>query len=83
MVYVYILRSKSTGRYYIGVSESPDDRLIAHNRGQTKSTRDRGPWALVLREAHDNRSSALAREREIKGWKSHTRINNLVGSASR
>ena len=81
-MFVYILQSESTSRYYIGVAGDPDGRLIEHNRGQTVSTRNRGPWKLVWAEHHPSRANALAREREIKGWKSHFRIEALIGRGS-
>ena len=82
LVFVYILQSEASGRYYVGVSENPDLRLQEHNRGQTQSTRTGRPWRKVWLEGHDNRAIALAREREIKGWKSQRRIETLVDSVA-
>ena len=78
VVWVYILQSQSSGRYYVGVSERPEERLAEHNRGQTVSTKGRGPWVKVWQEAHADLKSASAREREIKGWKSRSKITELV-----
>ncbi len=77
---VYILRSESSGRFYIGCAEDPLARLTEHNRGQTKSTRGRGPWLLVYQEQFRSSQEALARERQLKGWKSHRSIQELIDS---
>ena len=77
-MFVYIIQSKATSRFYIGVADNPYARLAEHNRGQTISTRNRGPWKLVWSERHANRAGALAREREIKAWKSRARIEALI-----
>ena len=78
VVYVYILKSDKTGRYYVGVSERPDVRLQEHNRGQTTSTRGKGPWTKVWQEEHPDLTSAMARELEIKSWKSRKKIEELL-----
>ena len=65
---VYVLRSERSGRFYIGCAEDPLARLTEHNRGQTKSTRGRGPWLLVYQEQFKTSSNALARERQLKSW---------------
>jgi putative endonuclease len=77
-MFVYVFQSESSGRFYIGVAEDPKARLIEHNRGQTVSTRNRGPWVLFWTEEHSDRISALSREREIKAWKSRNRIRQLA-----
>ena len=43
---VYILRRQTSGKFYIGCAEHPEARIEEHNRGQTASTRGRGPWTL-------------------------------------
>ena len=75
---MYILQSESSGRFYIGCAEDPATRLAEHNRGQTKSTRGRGPWLLVYQERFATASEALARERQLKKWKSHRSIQELI-----
>ena len=78
LVYVHILQSLKSDRYYVGVSERPDERLEEHNRGQTTSTRGRGPWVKIWQEVHQDLISAIAREHEIKAWKSRAMIAELV-----
>jgi putative endonuclease len=78
---VYILQSESSGRFYIGCTEDPRARLSEHTRGQTRSTRGRAPWLLVYQEQFRTCSEALARERQLKSWKSHRCIQQLIDSS--
>ncbi|MCO5297812.1 MAG: GIY-YIG nuclease family protein [Fimbriimonadaceae bacterium] len=79
-VFVHVLQSGTSGAYYVGTSADPDKRLTEHNRGQTRSTRHGVPWCKVWCKPHPNRASAMAREREIKAWKSRSRIEELVAT---
>jgi putative endonuclease len=60
--YVYVLRSRLTGRLYTGSVPDVDDRLRRHNAGQSKSTRHGIPWDLVYQESHPTRSEVVRRE---------------------
>ena len=80
MYYIYILLSEKTGKYYIGSTGDIDDRLYRHNSGQSKYTKSGLPWRLVYSEEYATRGEALKRENEIKRWKSHTRITDLINS---
>ena len=80
--FLYILQSESTGRFYIGQTEHVSERVAYHNAGYSKSLKNRGPWKLVFHEEHATRSSAVRRERQIKGWKDRAMIERLL-SASR
>ena len=78
MTTLYILQSQTTDRFYIGVTDDLARRLREHHERQTPSTRGRGPWTLVYTEAYMTRVDALARERQLKAWKSHRAIAQLV-----
>jgi predicted GIY-YIG superfamily endonuclease len=82
MFRVYILQNP-TGTFYVGQTEHLDSRVASHNRTDKiagKFTRKNGPWTLVWSEQHQSRASAMAREREIKRWKSSKTIRvNLLG----
>ncbi len=78
MFYVYILLSEKTGKFYIGSTGDLEDRLFRHNSGWNKSTQSGRPWQLVYSEAFSTRSEAMKREKEIKSWKSHKRISELI-----
>ncbi|MFZ4582762.1 MAG: GIY-YIG nuclease family protein [Paludibacter sp.] len=81
MFHVYILLSEKTHKYYIGSTGNLPDRLIRHNNGRSKATKTGIPWNLVFNETFQTRSEAIIREIEIKSWKSHTRIMELIKNA--
>jgi len=78
MFYTYILKSKSSGRFYIGQTDNLEMRIKRHNENTVKSTKNRGPWDLVHCESHFTRSEALIRERYLKSLKSKIAIEQLI-----
>jgi putative endonuclease len=78
MASVYILRSETSGRYYVGSTNELDRRLSEHGRGHALATRGRGPWKLVYQEEFPTLQQARRRENQIKGWKSGKLIAALV-----
>jgi len=78
--WVYILRSESTGQYYVGHTNDLDDRLRRHNEGRTEVNKGRGPWQLLYQEGFPTRQAAVARERAIKRQKSRRFIERLCAS---
>src|SRR5581483_8407673 len=78
---VYILQSESSGRFYIGCAQNPAARLAEHQRGQTFATRGRGPWNLVYQEPFESLAEARRRERQLKSWKSHRSIQELIDAS--
>ena len=68
LFYVYILRC-SDGSYYVGSTDNLQERIAAHNAGRGPSyTSKRRPVQLIYSERYDNNSSAVRRERQVKGW---------------
>jgi putative endonuclease len=78
MAWVYILQSKSTGRFYAGSTNDLTRRLSEHNRSNSLATRGRGPWELNYQEKYETLLEARRRELEIKKWKSEARIRELI-----
>jgi putative endonuclease len=76
--HVYILQSRSTGRYYVGHTENLTKRVFEHNNNRTDAIKNRGPWDLVYSEEYTTRSEASRRERQMKKMKSHAWIERLV-----
>jgi putative endonuclease len=64
--YVYILKSKSDDRYYIGQTSNLRERVSKHNRGQVKSTKSRIPLDLIYFEEFKTRREAMHREWYLK-----------------
>ena len=81
MAFLYILQSESTERFYVGSTADLGRRREEHNRGQTRSTRARGPWKLVYQESYQTLLEARRRELEIKRWKSSKMIEALIREA--
>ena len=81
MFAIYILESQSTSKFYIGCTADVGARLAEHQRGQTVSTRGRGPWKLVYQEPFGTFAEARQRERQLKSWKSHRSIRELIEAA--
>ena len=75
---VYVLRSQSTGRPYVGFTSDTVQRLGQHNAGITKSTKNRGPWELIYSEPHSTRAAAMKRERYFKTGQGREEIKRLV-----
>ena len=78
---LYILRSQSTGRFYVGHTENLTKRIFEHNSNRTPSIKNRGPWELFYSETYDTRRQAARRERQIKSMKSRLFIESLAGAS--
>ncbi|MFH0890593.1 MAG: GIY-YIG nuclease family protein [Candidatus Liptonbacteria bacterium] len=78
MFSVYILKSQSTGRYYVGSCSNLETRMKQHNSELVKSTKGFIPWQLVHVENYDNLKAARLRELQIKSWKKRSSIERLL-----
>jgi len=78
MYFVYVLRSLSTGRHYVGCTSDITQRVGQHNDGVTKSTRGRGAWKLVYQESFATRGEAMRRERYLKTGKGREELHLLT-----
>jgi putative endonuclease len=78
MTYLYILESLVNGQYYIGVSDDPDGRLIAHNSGYNKSTRTYRPYKIIFQLAFETKALAMEREKKLKNLKSRKKIMEWI-----
>ena len=79
MFYVYVLKSETTGRRYIGSSANLEDRLRRHNAGHSKATKHGAPWKLVHRETFATRAEAARREKYFKTGKGRDELDDLAG----
>jgi len=66
MYAVYILRSRTTLRYYCGHTEDLENRIREHNSGESKSTRHGIPWECIFVEEFELRGDATRKEKIIK-----------------
>jgi putative endonuclease len=77
--FVYVLWSVSASRFYIGVSENVDARLLQHNAGVSQWTARYTPWELIYVEPHANYSDARKRELLLKKQKGGAGFYGLTG----
>lgn len=81
MFAMYIIQSIKNGRYYIGSTDDLDKRLIRHNSGYSKYTKNKGPFKVVYKEEFGTRSEAKKREYYLKSLKSKKAIEKLINGA--
>jgi putative endonuclease len=75
---VYILKSLSTGKYYVGSTIDLDKRLHKHHAGYVKATRLLRPLELVFHQSFHNARQARQIEYKLKKFKSKTVIDRVV-----
>lgn len=66
MFYMYLLKSKKDGNFYIGYTNSLKRRLSEHQQGSVLSTRSRRPLELVYFEGYKSEDDARHRESNLK-----------------
>jgi len=81
MYFVYVLQSQSTGHFYTGSTSNLEQRILQHNLGVTRSTKNRGPWRLVYSEQLSSRSEAMKRERFFKSGRGREELSTLIACA--
>ena len=75
---VYILKSSTVSKYYIGSSANPFRRLKFHNTVEKGFTSHYRPWEIVFIREYKTKEEAMAVERKIKLWKSRKMIEKLL-----
>ena len=79
--FVYIIRSETTGKRYIGQTSDLKARIDRHNSdyGKDRYTRKQeGPWELVYSEELETRSAAVRRERFLKSGQGRALIQTNI-----
>ena len=67
MYYVYFLKSLKNNKIYVGfTSKQLKERLVEHNQGSNKFTRNNGPWKLLYYEQFYCKQCAKLREHFFK-----------------
>lgn len=80
--WVYILTSSSGNAMYIGVTNNLGRRIWEHRNGLGSEFAKKYRIArLVHAEEYDNPGDAIAREKQLKGWR-RERKNELVRSVN-
>jgi putative endonuclease len=77
--YVYMMTNRSRVVLYTGITNSLEGRLWFHANGSRRSfTKRYNVDRLVYFESYADPRDAIAREKEIKGWRRQKK-NDLVG----
>jgi putative endonuclease len=80
--YVYILTNASRQVMYVGVTSNLENRVAEHRSGKGGGfTRRYRVGTLVYAEDYKYVEDAIAREREIKGWR-RSKKDALVAAAN-
>ena len=75
MYYVYILASQRNGTLYTGITTDIQRRFKEHSLGKGGAyTRSKKVKKVLYTEEYKDRSSALKRETEIKGWRREKKL---------
>ncbi len=78
MYVVYVIRSKSNNRKYIGQTNNLDRRIDEHNTRKHRFTSGKGPWELVYQESFATRTEAMRREKFLKSGKGREFLKNIL-----
>ena len=65
-VFVYVLKSLSSGKFYTGMTMDLPKRIREHNTGKSKFTSRHMPWVLLYSEETTDWATASAREKYLK-----------------
>jgi putative endonuclease len=81
MWYVYVLLCDQK-TFYVGISDKPEQRLIAHRNKESFFTKKFSDIKFAYCEEYPNKTKAVEREKQIKGWgraKKQMLINGKLG----
>ena len=73
----YVLKGMKDGKLYIGSTKDLRKRILDHNSGKNRSTKNRRPFILVYREEFD--TIVKARAHEILFKTSHSILYKAAG----
>ena len=76
--YVYILYSVKVDKFYIGYTSNLEERIIRHNQKSKGFTGQLNDWEVKYKEVFSSKHEAITREKQIKKWKSRTKILELI-----
>ena len=83
MVIVYVIRSLSNGKRYVGISADLGPRLRAHARRSTKGGQQLGRFEFISTEEYANYAEARVREKFLKSGKGRAWLDCNFGRRSK
>jgi putative endonuclease len=75
---VYVIEN-ANGRFYIGLSEDVQKRVLQHNEGVSKWTKGKGPWKLVWTSEAMSLGDARKLENKLKSYKGGNGLHSFLG----
>lgn len=78
MFWVYVIKSQKDNKFYTGMTNNLERRLIEHNLGKksTPSTHNRGPFVLVHKEVFKTRYEVRKKEKWLKSGAGREWVKN-------
>jgi len=76
--FLYILKSKSIDKNYVGISQNPERRLEYHNTIEKGFTSRYRPWEIVFTQEFNTKKETSIIEQKIKAWKSKKMIERII-----
>jgi len=76
--WVYILKSKTNSKYYVGATTNIVKRIKKHKSGQVYSTKRIGNLELVFKQKFKSLSQARKVEFWIKSYKKRNLISKII-----
>lgn len=80
MFFVYVLKSLSNSRHYIGSTGDLERRLKEHNSNKTTSLKNKGPFMIIHQKSFQTYIEARKREQLIKSYKGGNAFKKLLES---
>jgi putative endonuclease len=77
MYIVYVLKSLKDNKRYIGMSSDLERRIVEHNNGLVKSTKNRRPLELVYFEKFETKTEAMRREKFFKSGRGREFLKSI------
>ncbi len=77
MYVVYVLKSLTVNKSYVGITDNLDERLSQHNLGESFYTKRYMPWNVIYTEKFNNREEARKREKYLKSCAGRKFLKNL------
>jgi putative endonuclease len=75
---VYILKSLTNGRFYIGSTKDLERRMREHSTGRSTYTRGAGPFELIFRQEYEELALARKIEFKLKRFKNKAIIEKII-----
>ena len=76
--YVYILKSVTANKTYVGHTNNLERRLVEHNSGKSQFTRVFKPWKIIYTEEFVTREEAIKREKYFKSSSGRIFIKSIL-----